>query len=322
MKPTATTTNQSDSAAQPQGIWASIRRTFKDARDFQILYLGLFLLYGIFFLDWDAEISKYSVLIGTCLAVQAIGIQFTSKQFRHLKSALITALGLCLLLKSNSHLTLALAATVAIGSKFVIRFNKKHLFNPANIGIVIAILLTNDAWISPGQWGSETMLTYFFGAAAFIVLFRVGRIETSLAFLVMYFILEYSRTILYQGWPMDHLFHKFSNGALLLFCFFMITDPVTTPNTTKGRIIWASLVAIATFVLTSWFYVHTAAIWALFFITPITVLLDYMFKGTRFHWDDPIPKLKWNIFKKKTNISEGGGGFEPVAHYSPDETNS
>lgn len=296
-------------------------RLFRDPRDFQILYLSSFLAFGIFYLDWTADITKYFTIMGTCLGVQAIGIHFTTKNYRGLKSALITALGLCLLLKANSHWTLALAATVAIGSKFIIRIKGKHLFNPANFGIIAAILITGDAWISPGQWGNEAMLTYFFGGAALIVLFRVGRIDTSLAFLGTYFMLEFCRTYWYLGWEMDHFLMKFQNGSLLLFTFFMITDPMTTPNHKMARIIWGAGVAGLTFILTSWFYLHTAPIWALIIITPTVAILDLVFKGKKYNWDDPLPKMQWfkrNASTKNTGAIAMGDALPNPVQLSPE----
>lgn len=265
-------------------IVLSAKNFFKDARHFQIVYLSLFLLYGIYALGWEVDSLKYTVLIGTCLIVQAIGAFIYKLDLKSLKSGMITALGLCLLLKSNSYETLALAAIIAIASKFLIRYRGKHIFNPANIGIIVAVLFTGDAWISPGQWGSNTVLLYFFGAAALIVLLKVGRLDTSLIFLGAFVALEIGRTILYLGWGWDVLIHKLLNGSFLLFVFFMITDPMTTPNHGKGRIIWAIVLAGLSFLLTNWLYINTAPIWALFIISPVTALLDRKYKGVKFEW--------------------------------------
>lgn len=256
----------------------------KDARWFQIAFLSSFLLYGIFFLGWDADIPRYLITLASAVLAQILGARATGKSFSSIKSAVITALGLCLLLKTNSYWSASLGAALAIGSKFILKSNGKHIFNPANFGIVAAIILTGDAWISPGQWGSSFILVSFFGAAALMVLLKVGRIDSSLAFLLTFIALEYGRTILYLGWEHDVLLHKLTNGSLLLFTFFMITDPVTTPNAKKARVLWSVGLAIVSFCLTSWFYIHTAPLWALFFISPATVLLDKKFIHKPFKW--------------------------------------
>lgn len=256
----------------------------RDARHFQIIYLGAFLLYGSLALGWDAEIGRYLAVISTCLITQYFFIKHLRLSISGLKSAMITALGLCLLLKAGSTWTLVLASVLAIGSKFLIRWSGKHVFNPGNFGIVIAILVTGDAWISPGQWGTDTTLVYFFLAAALMVLLHVGRIDTSMTFLIVLATAEIARSVLYQGWGMDVVIHKLINGSLLLYAFFMITDPVTTPNAAKARIIWAVLVGVLSFGISNWAYVHTAPIWALFIISAFTPVFDHLWKAERFQW--------------------------------------
>ncbi|MBA2750283.1 MAG: hypothetical protein H0U45_16530 [Tatlockia sp.] len=72
-----------------------------------------------------------------------------------LRSAVITGLGLSLLLRADSYLTMVLAGFLAISSTFIFKFNDKHFFNSANFGIISALTLTPNAWVSPGQWGDD-----------------------------------------------------------------------------------------------------------------------------------------------------------------------
>ncbi len=270
-------------ASFPQTISSTVRSL--DPRDFQIFFLSIFLCYGIYALDWGAEWSKYTTLIGVSLMVQLLGEWIVGNQQSSWKSAVITGLGLCLLLKSSELWVLALAATIAIAGKFLIRYKGKHVFNPGNLGIIAVLLLTDVAWISPGQWGSGFMLLFFFGAAATMVLLKVGRIDTCLSFLITFAALEFSRTVLYLGWGPDVFFHKMCNGSFLLFTFFMITDPVTTPSDGKARIIWSVLIGVLAFVLSHWLYIHAAPIWALIIAAPLTALLDRKFKHSLFQWN-------------------------------------
>lgn len=256
----------------------------RDARHFQIAYLGGFLLFGILALGWEVELLRYGVILSVALLTQLIWAHVTNQRYSSWKSALITGLGLCLLLKANGMWTLGLAATLAISSKFLIRYQGKHLFNPANFGIILAILLTGDAWISPGQWGNTAIFMFLIGVTGSIVLWKVGRLDTCLTFLATFGGLLFIQNVLYKGWPMDFWLHSMTNGSLLLFTFFMITDPVTTPNAPKARILWAMGIAILAFVLTSWQYVHTAPIWALIVYAPVTAFLDRRFKGKLFSW--------------------------------------
>lgn len=269
---------------------ANFQHFLKDGRNYQILFLGIFLSYGIWFLGWEAETEKFTVLFLSCLLTQYIGCKLIGIPLSSLKSAVITSLGLCILLRVNHLPAAAFAGVLAISSKFIFRTKDKHFFNPANFGIIASILLTGDSWISPGQWGSSAILIFLVGALGTAVLFRVSRFDLSVTFLLTLFVLDYVRMILYQGWTWDVIFHKYSNGSLLLFAFFMITDPVSTPSHWLSRKLWAVGVGITTFILTSYLQVHTAPMWALFFISPLTVILDRVFKAARFHWmATPIP---------------------------------
>jgi hypothetical protein len=224
------------------------------------------------------------VILPTSIIVQWIGIYLYKLPFDSFKSALITSFGLTLLLKTDDPSSLIFAATIAIASKFILRFKGKHIFNPANIGIIATILLINENWISPGQWGSSMLLLLMIGSAGIMVLTKAGRIDTGISFLVTLFILDYLRIILYQGWELDVLMHKYMNGSLLLFSFFMITDPATTPNHKTARIVWAAGIAVLTFYLQSFMQLHTAPIWALFFVSPLTIIFDLMLKARKFNW--------------------------------------
>jgi len=266
---------------------ASIQRESYDPRYFQILYLGSFLLYGVSYLGWDTALPKYLSLFGAAVATQLAFSYFTTKKYSSVKSALITALGLCLLLKTGSIETAVLAAVIAISTKFILKVKNKHIFNPANIGIVTAILLSNDAWVSPGQWGSSVVLWFLVGAAGLMMILKVGRMDTSITFLVVFGGLLFLRQVVYLGWESSVWLHQMSNGTLLLFAFFMITDPMTTPNHTYARIIWAGALGAALFIASNFFYVQTAAVWLLFMISPFTPFFDRLFQAKKYAWSTP-----------------------------------
>lgn len=259
----------------------------RDARHFQILFLSAFLISGILFLHWDADAGRFGITITTCLMVQFIFASFTTKDYSSLKSALITSLSLCLLLKTGSYYTVVFAAALAIGSKFIIRFNGKHLFNPANFGIVAVMLLTNDAWVSPGQWGSQIVLLFGIGAAGMFILSRVKKMDVCLAFLFTFSGLHFYRMVIYQGWELDVYLHHVTSGSLMLFSFFMITDPMTTPNAPKARLLFGLMVGMLAFYISTRLFVHSAPVWALFILSPLSALFDKIFIHQKFKWITP-----------------------------------
>jgi Na+-transporting NADH:ubiquinone oxidoreductase subunit NqrB len=183
-----------------------------------------------------------------------------------------------------------LAASCAILSKFLLRVQGKHIFNPANLGIIAALILTPDAWVSPGQWGEDGWYALIFLGTGGLVLKQVGRWDTTVAFLGSYALLEAARN-LWLGWTWDVWLHRLMSGSLLLFALFMITDPRTIPNARAARLIWAGAIAFLTFILRNSFFLSTAVFWALFALAPLTIILDYLWKAPRFSWTDGFPKL-------------------------------
>jgi Na+-transporting NADH:ubiquinone oxidoreductase subunit NqrB len=282
----------------------------KDPRNYQILFLSLFLVLGIGTRDWTLRPDLIFVLMVTCLLTQGIAVWIfpnpkekllallTKKEYYSennnsnsasfsklysLKSALITALGLTLLLRADRYSTMVLAGSLAILSKFLFRVDCKHFFNPANFGIVAALLLTPDAWVSPGQWGDDGWYALLFAGTGGMVLKRVGRWDTTAAFLGAYALLEAIRN-LWLGWTWDVFSHRLMSGSLLLFALFMVTDPRSIPNARISRILWAGCIAVLTFILRNQFFVSTGVFWALFALAPLSVLLDSIWSAPRFSW--------------------------------------
>ncbi len=265
---------------------------FKDARYFQILFQAIFLSYGIYFLQWSNEYWLYCSYFITCIATQFFCEIILSKNktlfFKRLKngvpSAIISAFGLSLLLKTNDVNVALLAAVITIASKFILRINGKHIFNPSALGIVVAILFTGKAWFSPGQWGSNTVLLFGVMVLGFIVLTKIQKLDVSFSFLGVFGALLFLRQIIYLGWPMDFFIQSISTGSLLLFSFFMITDPKTLPNNKLVRIIWCGIVAIISFYLTAFKFINGAPIFVLIFAQPLVPVLDMFFKSKKFEW--------------------------------------
>lgn len=276
---------------------------FKDARYFQIIFQLIFLGYGIYFLHWSNEYWLYATYFITCLATQFIfewlmgkkNNPFWKRYTNGIPSVLISAFGLSLLLKTNEVGVAVFAAVVTIASKYIFRIKGKHIFNPSALGIVVAILVTNNAWISPGQWGSSAVILFGVLSLGFIVTTRVQKLDVSLAFLGTFAGLIFIRQIIYLGWPMDHFIQSVSTGSLLIFSFFMITDPKTIPNHTIARIIWSAAIAAVAFYLTAFEFINGAPIFVLVLAQPLVPLLDKLFRAKKFEW---TPSSKFTVQEK------------------------
>jgi len=262
-----------------------------DARIWQILSLSLLLIYGVSVLGFDQAPGNIAVIVLAALGTQWLcGRIISGKAFDPL-SPLITALSLCLLLRASSPTVLVLAAMLAIGSKFALRVDGKHVFNPGNFGIAVLLLVTDVAWISPGQWGSRTWMAFLFISLACLVLSRAKRADIAIVFLGSYVAILLGRA-LYLGDPLAIPLKQMQSGALLLFTFFMITDPKTTPDRRSARMLFAVLVAVTAAWLQYVRYMPHGLMYALFFSSPIVPLLDRLLPRLRpeirFEWSRPI----------------------------------
>lgn len=258
----------------------------KDPRLYQIAVLGLLVSYGVFVLDFGIHWYNALAIAATALSVQFVGTRLATLPSFDPRSPMISALSLILLLRTDDVLLAMAAATIAISSKFLVRFNGKHMFNPANVAIVSLMLLSDRVWISTGQWGNAAIGAFALACLGFIVLTRAKRAETTITFLLAYAALLVGRA-LWLGDPLQIPLHHLQNGALLIFAFFMISDPKTTPNTAAGRIIYAMIVASIAFVIQFVFYQPNGPILALIMSAPLVPLIDFLKRGRNYEWTAP-----------------------------------
>ena len=258
--------------------------TLHDPRYYQIIVLGLLLTYGITVLDFGVRWQNALVIVCTALAVQFIGTRYSALPHFDPLSPLITSLSLTLLLRTDDILFAALAATLAIGSKFLLRFQGKHIFNPANFALVSLMLLSENAWVSSGQWGSAAIGAFVLACLGFLVLTRARRAETTIAFIAIYGAMLFARAVWLDD-PISIPLHQIQNGALLIFAFFMISDPKTTPNTGAGRILYAALVASVAYTIQFIYYQPNGPIIALIMCAPMVPVIDALLHGQIYRWE-------------------------------------
>ncbi|MDJ0758674.1 MAG: RnfABCDGE type electron transport complex subunit D [Woeseiaceae bacterium] len=261
----------------------SPRIPFIDPRYYQIAVLSTLVVYGTttlgFGIHWENALS----IVVVALATQYLGTVLLTRSSFDPLSAIITSLSLTLLFRTDVALLAALAGFIAIASKFVIRVRGKHVFNPANIAIVSLMFSSDRAWISSGQWGSTTISAVLLIGLGLLVLTRAKRAETTIGFLVAFSSLLLARAV-WLGDPMSIPLHQLQNGALLVFAFFMISDPKTTPDTATGRWCYAALVAALAYVIQFVFFIPNGAVIALAFAAPLVPLIDLLSKGLHYQW--------------------------------------
>jgi Na+-transporting NADH:ubiquinone oxidoreductase subunit NqrB len=277
-----------------------------DPRLYQIATLATLLVYGMGWLEFDITPVRAALILGSALATQKAcdwlsgsPAPFASTS----RSALISGLSLCLLVRSNFHALACLAAVIAIASKFLIKVRGKHVFNPTNGALIALLLLTREVWVSPGQWGTAAFFAFLMACVGSLVVTRAARADVTVAFIAAFAVLVVGRS-LYLGEPMTIPLHRLESGAFLLFAFFMISDPKTTPDSRAARVVFAALVAATAWYVQFRLFRTNGLLWSLAIWSMAVPVLDRLFPATRYHWALPRRPAKdeWRMTKLATSL--------------------
>ncbi len=260
----------------------------RDPRPWQIGVLSALLAWGTLGLDFEVDPLRAAATLLTALATQWLCTRAWGLPRFDPRSALISGLSLSLLLRADAFWPLPLAAVIAVASKFAIRRGDKHVFNPTCLAIVVMLLGVDGVWVSAGQWGSEALFAFAAAGLGMLVIHRTDRSDVTWAFLAAWVGLAFGRAA-WLGDPIAIPLHGLSSGALLIFAFFMISDPRTIPDRRAGRVLFAALVACGAFALQFGLYWSNPLLYALAAAAPLVPLIDRALPGRRHAWSAPLP---------------------------------
>jgi enediyne biosynthesis protein E5 len=254
-----------------------------DARHYQIAALACLLTFNIGFVDFGAKPLPSAFAIISALATQIACARVFALPNLDLRSPLITGLSLSLLLRADALWIHAVAGVIAIASKFLLRIEGKHIWNPAGFAIVVLLLTTRGVWISPGQWGTGLWLVSALVFAAILVLRAARRTDIALFFLGSHAALLFARAV-WLGDPLAIPMHQLQSGSLLIFSFFMISDPRTAPDSRTGRFLFAFAVAASAHWLAFFMQIRPALYFMLIAASPLVFVIDKALPAQRFIW--------------------------------------
>jgi ASPIC/UnbV protein/VCBS repeat protein len=247
--------------------------------------------------DFQLSIAQILVSLVTA-AVLEVAIAFRSQRvLMWPASALLTGNGVAFVLRvpGTEHgdwwsmkgaWIFAATSAVALLSKYLIRVRGRHVFNPSNFGLVLCFLLLGSERADPLAlwWGPLSPALIFalvlIVAGGFAILRRLHLVEIAvgfwLAFAVGIGVLAASGHTMTAAWHVgpiegfDFWWLLVSSPEILVFLFFMITDPRTIPSSTAGRRAYAVGVGLLATVLiapqTTEFATKVAILGALFVV--------------------------------------------------------
>ncbi|TMJ38349.1 MAG: hypothetical protein E6G87_06600 [Alphaproteobacteria bacterium] len=160
------------------------------------------------------------------------------------ESVYITALILALILDPIAAIDLkgigaiVLACVWAISSKFILAIGRKHLFNPAALGVALTALLLDQ----PATWwvGGNLPLLPVVLVGGLLIVRKLRRFDLVATFIAVALV-----TILATSEPSQYLTalrETLGSSPLLFFAFVMLTEPLTAPATWWPRIAFAAIV--------------------------------------------------------------------------------
>ena len=217
--------------------------------------------------------TRTALAIFTCIGVEmGLGRLFWGK-WPHLASAYISGISIGMLIRSPEFWPYLLCAAIAITSKYVLRVDGRHIWNPSNFAIVAMLVLASDVVASLSvQWGNNLLpviVVWCFGA---VIIHKLGRFHITLTYVASFLFFSVLRAVV-TGHPWAAEVAPITGPMYQLYIFFMITDPKTTVHTKRGQVLVAFLVAAAEAVFRLLQFVH-APYYALFVVGPAANLIE------------------------------------------------
>ena len=241
----------------------------RDPRIHLSMVILTILFIGIGWLGFRVSVAQILVTLATCAAIEVATTYRRTSLFIWPASALQTATSTALLFRvigteNGDYWTLRgwylFAAVGALGllSKYVIRFRSGHVFNPSNIALVAAFLVLGserveplDFWWAPFDWPMVAAYAVIVAGGLFICsrlrLLGLGAaLWISLAAGIGVLALaNHSITTRWSFTPItgSHFWWIImTSPEILIFLFFMITDPRTVPSGRVARVAYGTTI--------------------------------------------------------------------------------
>jgi enediyne biosynthesis protein E5 len=254
MTPTITASGSDAVAAAPQaaprkgiGWFFSMENPYLAPVLITCILIAGYLTYG--FIDLPKTIGAILASIATEIVLGLLIL----KRVPPLASAYVSGISCGILLKTGGEWwPFLLAGVIATSSKYVIRVNNRHLWNPSNLAIVILLLVAHDSVatlsVQAGNDYLPMVIVWCLGAA---IVARLKRFHICATYVASFFFFAWVRT-LFTGQTFWMEAAPITGPMYQLFIFFMITDPKTTTQRKWAQMTVAFLVAAMECALRLW----------------------------------------------------------------------
>ena len=256
-------------------------------------------------LGFRVSVPQIVVAILTCAAIEVGWTLYKTKRIVWPASAMLTGSGVALILRvvgaergdpwswSGWYLFAGVAGFSLI-TKYLIRYRGSHVFNPSNVGLVAAFLILGsevieplDFWWAPfDPWMAFAYLIILVGGLLITARLRLIAVAVSFWLLLAagLAVLAASGHCMTAAWALQPVCGQqfwwvvVTSPEVLIFLFFMITDPKTIPSGSVARVAFALCLGAACVLLiapqTTEFGAKVALLAGLVLLTPFRFLFD------------------------------------------------
>ncbi len=220
------------------------------------------------------EYSPTFLTMAVTVLCELILGRFMWGKWPNLSSAYISGISVGILVKSSLLWPFLLCGLISITSKYVLRLNNRHLWNPTNLGMTVMLFLAPQhvasLSVQAGNNGLAVATIWILGG---MIMYKLGRFHIPFAFVLAFVPLAFLRSaVTGHAWQTE--IAPITSPMFQLYIFFMITDPKTTVRGRWNQVIVAVLVAAAeTFFRLVFKDVHSLY-HALFFVGPAANLVE------------------------------------------------
>ncbi len=253
-----------------------------DNRFLLIILLIFVYLYGWQFLAWEFDYQKLIAIFLFGLLTQVLFCLAFKIPVNALISTVITTMLMGLLIRTEFIFICGMISFFAVASKYIFQFRGKHLFNPANFGLVFMMLFTNQAFITNHR--ADHILIGFFVLGSLAILYRTNRRKLDVIVAFIFFSLLARGFVSSIG--MDSALLYAQEVWYLIYVFLLIADPLSNPNSRIGRMSWVFIIVLSTQIFVYGLGVQYGHFYALAVAGLFMPLIDYVCKKEAvFSWD-------------------------------------
>jgi Na+-translocating ferredoxin:NAD+ oxidoreductase RnfD subunit len=217
--------------------------------------------------------EKTAVAILAAIGAELALGRLTYGKWLNPASAYISGISVGILVRSPFIWPYVFTSVITILSKYVLRLDGRHLWNPSIFGIEAILFLAPDTvTLLSIQWVINLWPMAIIWALGFFIVWRVGKLHVTASYVAAFVVFGFVRSAI-TGTPWPATLAPITGPMYQLFMFFMITDPRVAVASRKGQVITVVAVAFAEmlFRLNEVIY---APLYALFFVGPAALLVE------------------------------------------------